>query len=531
MVRSKTIKARLTYALILFIVALITLVSLAPIIHTLALSLSNQNYALAGQVYLLPKGFTMEAYKRILGDKAFFDALFISVKRVAAGGAINVVMVILMAFPLSRSKKAFRFRDAYMWFIIFVMLFSGGLIPWYMTISALGMGGNKIILVFKTHFDIGFTELVSDLVARWDSKMFPDLFRVCEETRALGAHRYVWTVPSWPLYRYLTEFASGEALREKAAGLVRGGQLAWHALPFTTYTEFCGLEEYIRGLLFARALGERFGRQAVSAKMTDVLGHTWILPSLLAGAGVKILHLGPNQALKLPEVPLLFFWEGPDGARVLTFYNRAGGYGSSLVPPEDWPFPVWLGLVQTNDNTGPQGPEDIGYLLEAVEEQAPGTTAVTGSLDDFYNALAAYDLSGLPVVRGDIADTWIHGIASMPREVAALRALRHALTETEKADSLRILQGGAFYTQAMALAYEKSLLFGEHTWGLNTFRSLYMKEERVYKKVDLWKNGDLAMFEASWDEQRQYCYDARRIVDEVRTQALSALAAGRLGGY
>lgn len=31
-----------------------------------------------------------------------------------------------------------------------------------------------------------------------------------------------------------------------------------------------------------------------------------------------------------------------------------GGYGTSLLPPEDWPFPVWMALMHTHDNCGPR---------------------------------------------------------------------------------------------------------------------------------------------------------------------------------
>jgi alpha-mannosidase len=391
---------------------------------------------------------------------------------------------------------------------------------------------NTIYVVFKTHFDIGFTELVSDLIKRWDTKMFPDLIKVCEATQELGKdHKYVWTMPSWPLFRYLNKFASSEETVNKAKSLIANKQIEWHMLPFTTHTEFCGLEEYIRGLYFSKKLSEEFGRWPITAKMTDVVGHTWILPSLLSKAGVKFLHLGPNQAFKLPEVPQLFFWEGPDGDRVLVFYNKAGGYGSSLLPPKDWKYPVWLALMQTNDNLGPQGPEDIGYILEAVEEEAPGTKVIIGSMDDFYNELSKYNMDDIPVVRGDIADLWIHGTGTLPNEVGKLRNLRHTLTDTEKALSLGIL-GGLFDKSNIQRsknnidnAYENSILFGEHTWGLNTFNVEYMKYERNYKKNDLRKNGDLEKYEASWDEHRKYYLDAQTEVDEVKPDILNALAS------
>ena len=388
----------------------------------------------------------------------------------------------------------------------------------------------KIFVVFKTHFDIGFTELVSELVHRWNESMFPSVANVCETTKSWGEkRRYTWTMPSWPLYRFLNGLAEDPALAAKIDGLVRDEQIRWHGLPFTTYTEFCGLEEYIRGLNFAHRLTAKYGRRAVSAKMTDVIGHTWILPSILAKDGIKFLHLGPNQACKLPEVPGLFFWEGPDGGKVLTFYNKQGGYGSSLLPPDDWPFPVWLALIQTNDNAGPQQAEDIRYILEAVERDAPGTEVVIGGMDDFYDALSQYSLDDIPVVKTDIADTWIHGVGTMPREVARLRELRGTIQDAEKAVNLLglLAPGIADVTSAgqIGLAYEQSLLFGEHTWGLTTFGVSYISYQRYYNKVDLHKNGDIERYEASWDEHRAYVRGAEEALSHVYPHALNQLAA------
>lgn len=394
------------------------------------------------------------------------------------------------------------------------------------------MAVQTIYVVFKTHFDIGFTELAEELVKRWDEEMFPAAFDVCEATQGNPkGRRYVWTMPSWPLASYLERKVSQGEDAARAEELIRRGQIAWHALPFTTHTEFCGLEEYIRGMYFSAGLSREFGRRPVSAKMTDVLGHTWMLPSLLAKAGVRFLHLGPNSALYLPDVPELFFWEGPDGGRVLTFYNKAGGYGSSLVPPEGWPFPVWLALMQTNDNLGPQGPEAVDEILLRMEKEAPGTKAVIGTLDDFWNALSTCPLDGVPVVRADIADTWIHGTGSMPETAGSLRALRRTLEDTEKAFGVGFAYGLFTGTEAsgfagsIAKAYENSLLFGEHTWGLNTLYPTFKLYDRYYAKEDFEKNGSTEKIERSWDEHRQYYLNANAEVERTAPAVLDAIAA------
>lgn len=349
-----------------------------------------------------------------------------------------------------------------------------------------------IHVVFKTHFDIGFTHLVKELRDWYGGDMLREAVELCEQTaNRPSGQRYAWTLPAWPLRKAL-ESCEDETLRQRAETLIQNGQLLWHALPFTTHTEFCGMEELIRGLSFAKELDAQYSKHTISAKMTDVPGHTWILPSLLAKYGVRFLHLGSNPCAAQPEVPPLFYWEGPDGARVLTFYAK-GGYGSGLLPPKDWPYPCWLAMMAKSENTGVHSPEVIDDLLNRAASELPGCTVSVGSMDDF--ALAV--LSGgyeLPVIRGDLADTWIRGVGSAPAEVSLARTLRQTLKTAEAANALTLpggLSDDLKSAHELQDAYEKLLLFGEHTWGLDT-KCTILPERRYGQPWDgypFWSGG------------------------------------------
>jgi len=119
--------------------ALFTFLCVAPMIHLLAVSLSTDRYAVAGMVSFWPRGFTTAAYAFMTGQSAFFDALSISLRRVGLGTAINMALVVLVAYPLSKEVEVFRFRTFYAWFFVFTTLFGGGLIPTFMVISRLGL--------------------------------------------------------------------------------------------------------------------------------------------------------------------------------------------------------------------------------------------------------------------------------------------------------------------------------------------------------------------------------------------------------
>lgn len=132
---------RLTIAdiLIWLVVTLLTVICLLPLLNTLAVSLSSSVMVAAGKVNFWPMDFTWNAYQEIVTDKLFASSIVVSIKRVIIGGALNVAMILLVAFPLSHTKRDFYARDYYMWFLLATMLFSGGLIPSYIVISEIGL--------------------------------------------------------------------------------------------------------------------------------------------------------------------------------------------------------------------------------------------------------------------------------------------------------------------------------------------------------------------------------------------------------
>lgn len=139
MVRSKTLGYRVATFFIYLFLILAAFLSLAPLLNTVAMSLSSPGAAGSGNVAFLPIGFTTAAYTKIMNDAAFWRAFGVSIERVLLGGSINIILVVLMAFPLSRTTKQFHARDRYMWIMVFTMLFSGGIVPSYMVISKLGL--------------------------------------------------------------------------------------------------------------------------------------------------------------------------------------------------------------------------------------------------------------------------------------------------------------------------------------------------------------------------------------------------------
>ncbi|MCQ4841855.1 carbohydrate ABC transporter permease [Neglectibacter timonensis] len=137
MMQIEFFKNKLMDTVVWLIVILMTLCCLLPLLNTLAISFSNNSAANANQVGILPVGFTLSSYKKLLEDNQFWRSAWISVLRVVLGTGLNMLMMILLAYPLSKSKNRFASRDIYMKLVIFAMLFNGGLIPGYIIVSKL----------------------------------------------------------------------------------------------------------------------------------------------------------------------------------------------------------------------------------------------------------------------------------------------------------------------------------------------------------------------------------------------------------
>ena len=114
-----------------------TLSCLLPLWNMIAISFSGSDAVAANEVGLIPKDVNFTAYSKLLNDSQFWKSFLISVERVVLGLAINMFFTVTMAYPLSKSKRRFPAREIYIKFVIFAMMFSGGIIPLFMVVSNL----------------------------------------------------------------------------------------------------------------------------------------------------------------------------------------------------------------------------------------------------------------------------------------------------------------------------------------------------------------------------------------------------------
>lgn len=133
----------------------ITVVCILPFVHLLALSLSGSAAASAGKVGLWPVDFTLKSYAFLLEKSDFLISLGVTLKRVAIGTTLNMLLVVLTAYPLSKKSSQFKYRTAFAWFFVFTNFFSGGTIPNFILIRNLGLFDSIWALVLPGAVAVG----------------------------------------------------------------------------------------------------------------------------------------------------------------------------------------------------------------------------------------------------------------------------------------------------------------------------------------------------------------------------------------
>lgn len=303
----------------------------------------------------------------------------------------------------------------------------------------------RIHVVFKTHLDIGFTDLAFKTVQRYFDQFIPRAVAVAQKLRNQGGReRLVWTTGSWLIKSYLQE--SDDAKRTALKEAIEAGDIIWHGLPFTSHTELMDrrLAEY--ALSLSQELDKQFAKETIAAKMTDVPGHTLALVPLLAKAGIKFLHIGVNGGSPLPEVPRLFRWRAPTGEEIVVQYDETYGSSEPIGDLEDL-----LVIENSADNEGPPTEEEVLEAYRRLSEQYPDAQIIASDLSAYARSILPF-ADTLPVIESEIGDTWIHGVGTDPLKVSSLRRLLGWLAQNpEAASNDRFM--------------DRMLLVCEHTWG------------------------------------------------------------------
>lgn len=116
-----------------------------PLWFVVIASISDPNLVTSGKVILLPKEFHLNGYKLILEYKEILTGYVNSILYTVFGTALNLIMTILAAYPISRTN--FLPRRFITVFLVFTMYFSGGLIPLFLQVRGLGLYNSPLAML------------------------------------------------------------------------------------------------------------------------------------------------------------------------------------------------------------------------------------------------------------------------------------------------------------------------------------------------------------------------------------------------
>ena len=148
-------KIKISDIIIHIIVIVLGLACLLPLLNMVAISFSNSAAATAGRVGIIPVDFTLSSYEKLLKDAQYWRSLVVSFERTIIGTTINILLVITMAYPLSKSTREFHSQKKYMGVVLFAMLFNGGMIPTYLVVNNLGLCDSLWSLILPSAVGVG----------------------------------------------------------------------------------------------------------------------------------------------------------------------------------------------------------------------------------------------------------------------------------------------------------------------------------------------------------------------------------------
>jgi putative aldouronate transport system permease protein len=119
------------------ILAGLAMVVVYPLVYVVSLSVSNTDAVLRGKVLLFPIGVQFRSYQQIFKNPVIWTAYRNTLMYTGLGVIVRLIVLLITAYPLSRKK--FIGRNTFMMMITFTMLFSGGMIPTYLLVNALGI--------------------------------------------------------------------------------------------------------------------------------------------------------------------------------------------------------------------------------------------------------------------------------------------------------------------------------------------------------------------------------------------------------
>ncbi|WP_256257325.1 MULTISPECIES: carbohydrate ABC transporter permease [unclassified Paenibacillus] len=169
------------------LISLLTFMCLFPFLNTFANAFSSDHAIQAGKVLIWPVEPQWDAMRAVLLDQNVLKAMGVTVYTTVFGTLLNMVATILTAYPLSR--RDLKWRGYFMNYMIFTMMFGGGMIPGYLLIKSLGLLNTYWVLMIP-----GLVGAFNVIIMKTFFQNMPDELREAAVVDGCSNIRYLLTV-------------------------------------------------------------------------------------------------------------------------------------------------------------------------------------------------------------------------------------------------------------------------------------------------------------------------------------------------
>ena len=130
------------------------LLVLYPLIYIVACSFSSSQAVIGGRVFLWPVEFNVEGYKAVFKNSLLFSGFYNAVIYTVFGTVISLALTVVAGFVLSR--RDLYGRGVLMFLFTFTMLFSGGMIPMYLVVRAVGLYNTRLAMMIPNAIGVWY---------------------------------------------------------------------------------------------------------------------------------------------------------------------------------------------------------------------------------------------------------------------------------------------------------------------------------------------------------------------------------------
>ena len=162
----------------------------------------------------------------------------------------------------------------------------------------------EIIVVCKTHFDIGYTHRVDELISFYRTAMIDKALAIMEDSEELPPEQqFVWTTPAWVMSKVLEDWDGQTPERKKKLEeAFKSGRFVAHSLPFTSHSDIMNPEEFARGTQYSSFVSKKYELPlSYDAKVTDVASHSNTLATGLANSGKLSITFPPEMKVNIAQ--------------------------------------------------------------------------------------------------------------------------------------------------------------------------------------------------------------------------------------